>query len=138
MKKHNFSAGPCILPQKVLQQASEAVLNFNNDNLSLIEISHRSEAFINVMNKAQNLVKELLEVPKGYSVLFLQGGASLEFLMVPLNLMRINGKAAYTNTGSWAKKAIEEARNWEKSMLLVILQKRTIITYLKDMKFLMM
>ena len=110
MKKHNFSAGPCILTQKVLQQAAQAVLNFNNENLSLIEISHRSQPFINVMDKAQNLVKELLKVPKGYSVLFLQGGASLEFLMVPLNLMKIDGKAAYTNTGAWSKKAITEAK----------------------------
>jgi phosphoserine aminotransferase len=111
MKKHNFSAGPCILPKEVLKQASEAILNFNNDNLSLIEISHRSKPFISVMDKAITLVKELLKIPKGYSVLFLQGGASLEFLMVPLNLMKINGKAAYTNTGAWAKKAIDEARN---------------------------
>ena len=111
MKKHNFSAGPCILPQEVLQQAAEAVLNFNNDDLSLIEISHRSQPFIYVMDKAQNLVKELLEVPEGYSVLFLQGGASLEFLMVPLNLMKVDGKAAYTNTGVWAKKAIVEAKS---------------------------
>ena len=111
MKKHNFSAGPSILPQEILQQASEALLNFNNDNLSLIEISHRSQPFIEVMNKAKSLVKELLETPKGYSVLFLQGGASLEFLMVALNLMKINGKAAYTNTGAWAKKAITEAKN---------------------------
>ena len=110
MKKHNFSAGPCILPQEVLKQASEAILNFNNDNLSLIEISHRSKPFVEVMDKAISLVKELLNVPKGYSVLFLQGGASMEFLMVPLNLMKINGKAAYTNTGVWAKKAIDEAR----------------------------
>tara|TARA_B100001250_G_scaffold405718_2_gene423646 strand:- start:410 stop:1474 length:1065 start_codon:yes stop_codon:yes gene_type:complete len=110
MKKHNFSAGPCILPQKVLQQASNAILNFNNDDLSLIEISHRSQPFIEVMDKAQNLVKELLDVPEGYSVLFLQGGASLEFLMIPLNLMKINGKAAYANTGVWAKKAITEAK----------------------------
>ena len=109
MKKHNFSAGPCILPQEVLKQASEAILNFNNDNLSLIEISHRSKPFVEVMNKAIDLVKELLKVPKGYSVLFLQGGASMEFLMVPLNLMKINGKAAYSNTGVWAKKAIAEA-----------------------------
>lgn len=91
MKKHNFSAGPCILPQEVLRQAAEAVLNFNNDDLSLIEISHRSQPFIDVMDKAQDLVKELLEVPEGYSVLFLQGGASLEFLMVPLNLMKVDG-----------------------------------------------
>ena len=111
MKKHNFSAGPCILPQEVLQQASQAVLNFNNDDLSLIEISHRSQPFVDVMDKAQDLVKELLEVPEGYSVLFLQGGASLEFLMVPLNLMKVDGKAAYTNTGVWAKKAIVEAKS---------------------------
>ncbi|HIG31985.1 MAG TPA: 3-phosphoserine/phosphohydroxythreonine transaminase [Flavobacteriales bacterium] len=111
MKKYNFSAGPSILPQEVLQQASEALLNFNNDNLSLIEISHRSQPFIEVMNKAQNLVKELLEVPKGYSVLFLQGGASMEFLMVAFNLMKVDGKAAYTNTGVWAKKAIAAAKN---------------------------
>ncbi len=109
MKKHNFSAGPCILPQEVLNQASKAVLNFKNEGLSLIEMSHRSESFINVMNKAQDLVKEILKIPKGYSVLFLQGGASLEFLMVPLNLMKLNGRAAYTNTGAWAKKAIIEA-----------------------------
>ncbi len=111
MKKHNFSAGPCILPQEVLRQAAEAVLNFNNDDLSLIEISHRSQPFVDVMDKAQDLVKELLEVPEGYSVLFLQGGASLEFLMVPLNLMKVDGKAAYTNTGVWAKKAIVEAKS---------------------------
>ena len=110
MKKHNFSAGPCILPQEVLRQASQAILNFNNEDLSLIEISHRSQPFVDVMNKAQDLVKEILKVPKGYSVLFLQGGASLEFLMVPLNLMKVNGKAAYTNTGSWSKKAIIEAK----------------------------
>ncbi len=111
MKKHNFSAGPCILPQEVLQKASDAILNFNNDNLSLIEISHRSQPFLDVMKTAQQLVKDLLSVPEGYSVLFLQGGASLEFLMAPLNLMKINGKAAYTNTGAWAKKAIKEAQS---------------------------
>jgi phosphoserine aminotransferase len=111
MKKHNFSAGPCILPQEVLKKASEAILNFNDDNLSLIEISHRSKPFVEVMNKAQSLVKELLEVPDGYSVLFLQGGASMEFLMVPLNLLKEGGKSAYTNTGTWAKKAIAEAKN---------------------------
>ena len=113
MKKHNFSAGPCILPQDVIQKASEAVINFNNDNLSLIEISHRSKPFVEVMEEARNLVKELLELPNRYSVLFLQGGASLEFLMVPLNLMKEkDGKAAYTNTGAWAKKSINEAKQF--------------------------
>ena len=118
MKKHNFSAGPCILPEKVLKATSEAILNFNNDNLSLIEISHRSQPFIDVMDKSQSLVRELLEVPQGYSILFLQGGASLEFLMVPYNLMRIDGKAAYTNTGTWAKKAIKEAKNFGKTIVV--------------------
>ena len=112
-KKHNFSAGPCILPQDVLKKSSEEIINFNNDNLSLIEISHRSKPFVNVMQKARNLVKELLDVPTGYSILFLQGGASLEFLMAPINLMKKDGgKSAYLNTGSWSKKAIAEARNF--------------------------
>ena len=95
MKKHNFSAGPCILPQQVLEKASQAVLNFNNSNLSLIEISHRSNDFVAVMDKAQALVKELLQVPDGYSVLFLQGGASTQFLMTAMNLLKTSGKAAY-------------------------------------------
>ena len=118
MKKHNFSAGPCILPQEVLKQASAAVLNFNDDNLSLIEISHRSKPFVAVMDKAIGLVKELLNVPKGYSVLFLQGGASMEFLMVAMNLMKVDGKAAYTNTGAWAKKAITEANSLGEAIVL--------------------
>ena len=111
MKKHNFSAGPCILPQSVLKQASEAVVNFNNLDLSLIEISHRSAAFVGVMEKASKLVLELMDLEgKGYSVLFLQGGASLEFLMVPYNLMTMGGKAAYLDTGTWSSKAIKEAK----------------------------
>ena len=111
MKKHNFSAGPCILPESVIQQASSSIINFNNDNLSLIEISHRSNPFVEVMEKAIALTKELLSVPDGYSILFLQGGASLEFLMVPINLMKEkDGKAAYLDTGTWASKAIKEAR----------------------------
>ncbi|TXD48334.1 3-phosphoserine/phosphohydroxythreonine transaminase [Polaribacter sp. IC073] len=109
MKKHNFSAGPCILPQEVLQKASEAILNFNNDDLSLIEISHRSKSFVMVMEKARSLALELLGLEnKGYKAIFLQGGASLEFLMVAYNLL--NKKAAYLNTGTWADKAIIEAK----------------------------
>ncbi len=110
MKKHNFSAGPCILPQEVLKQASDAILNFNNDNLSLIEISHRSKPFAAVMDKAINLVKELLNLPKGYSVMFLQGGASMQFLMTSYNLMKVDGKAAYLDTGTWSSKALKEAK----------------------------
>lgn len=109
MKKHNFSAGPCILPQEVLQKASEAIINFNNDDLSLIEISHRSKPFVEVMEKARSLALELLGLEnKGYKALFLQGGASLEFLMVAYNLL--NKKAAYLNTGTWSDKAIKEAK----------------------------
>ncbi|TMM31085.1 3-phosphoserine/phosphohydroxythreonine transaminase [Polaribacter aestuariivivens] len=109
MKKHNFSAGPCILPQEVLQKASEAILNFNDDNLSLIEISHRSKPFVEVIEKARSLALELLGLEnKGYKALFLQGGASMEFLMVAYNLL--NKKAAYLNTGTWADKAIKEAK----------------------------
>ena len=118
MKKHNFSAGPCILPEEVLKEASKAVINFNNDNLSLIEISHRSKPFINVMNNAKDLVRELLNVPQDYSILFLQGGASLEFLMVPFNLMKINGNASYLNTGVWSRKAIQEAKDFGKVSII--------------------
>ena len=111
MKKHNFSAGPCVLPQSVLKQAADAVLNFNNLDLSLIEISHRSKDFVAVMEKARSLVLELLDLEnKGYEVLFLQGGASLEFLMVPYNLLKTNGKAVYLDTGTWSSKAIKEVK----------------------------
>jgi len=112
MKIHNFSAGPSILPQEVLQKASEAVLNFNNDSLSLLEISHRSKAFVDVMEYARTLVLELLNLEgKGYKVLFLQGGASTQFLMVALNLLE--KRAGYLNTGSWSNKAIEEAKIYD-------------------------
>jgi phosphoserine aminotransferase len=109
MKKHNFSAGPCILPEDVLKKASEAILNFNDDNLSLLEISHRSKPFVDVIEKARSLALELLGLEnKGYKALFLQGGASLEFLMVAYNLL--HKKAAYLNTGTWADKAQKEAK----------------------------
>ena len=109
MKKHNFSAGPCILPQEVLQKASEAVINFNNDNLSLIEISHRSKPFVDVIENARSLALELLGLHnKGYKALFLHGGASSQFLMTAYNLL--NKKAAYLNTGTWSSKAIKEAK----------------------------
>ncbi len=112
MKIHNFSAGPCILPKEVIKQASEAVLNFDNLDLSLLEISHRSKNFVNVIEKARALVLELLNLEnKGYTALFLHGGASSEFLLTPYNLMKNdNGKAAYLNTGTWSEKAIKEAK----------------------------
>src|ERR1700690_3719339 len=109
-KVHNFSAGPGILPQEVLQQASEACINFDNMNLSLLEISHRSKNFEKVMEEARALVKELLMLDDNYKVLFLGGGASLQFGMVPTNLLRTEGTAGYVNTGVWASKAIKEAQ----------------------------
>ena len=110
MKIHNFSAGPSILPESVIKKAAEAILNINNSGLSLIEISHRSKDFIAIMEEAQNLVKELLNLPEGYSVLFLQGGASTQFLAVAQNLLKIDGKAAYVDTGAWSAKALKEAK----------------------------
>ena len=110
MKKHNFSAGPSILPQEVFQKASEAILDFNGIGLSLLEISHRSKDFVAVMDEARAIVKRLMNLGDDYEVLYLQGGASLQFLMVPYNLLSVDGKAAYTNTGTWASGAIKEAK----------------------------
>ena len=106
--KHNFGAGPCILPQKVFQQAAVAVKDFNG--LSILEVSHRHKDFIAVMDEAIALVKEALNVPTGYSVAFIQGGASLGFTIVALNMMRDKKKAGYINTGTWSSGAIKEAK----------------------------
>lgn len=109
MKKHNFSAGPSILPKEVLLKASEAVMDFNGSGLSLIEISHRSKDFVAVMEKARSLALELLGLEgKGYHALFLQGGASMQFLMAAFNLLET--KAGYLNTGTWSDNAIKEAK----------------------------
>lgn len=108
MKKYNFGAGPSILPQEVMKATAEACVEFQDMGLSLMEISHRTKEFQAVMDEAQALFKELLHIPEGYSVLFLGGGASLQFCMVPYNLME--KKAAYLNTGVWAKKALKEGK----------------------------
>ncbi|TDL99486.1 MAG: 3-phosphoserine/phosphohydroxythreonine transaminase [Flavobacteriaceae bacterium] len=118
MKIHNFSAGPSILPQEVLQESSKAVLDFNQSGLSILEISHRSKDFIAVMDKAVALVRELLSVPEDYEVLFLQGGASLQFVMIPFNLMKIGGKAGYLDTGEWSSKALKEAKKFGEVVVL--------------------
>ena len=111
MKKHNFSAGPCVLPKSVMEQAAAAVLDFD-DGLSLLEISHRSKPFVDVMENARSLALELLGLEgKGYKALFLQGGASTQFLMVALNLLE--KRAGYLNTGTWADKAIKEAKIYD-------------------------
>lgn len=108
MKKHNFYAGPSILSQYTIKNTADAIINFADTGLSVLEVSHRSKEFQAVMDEAVALVKELLEVPEGYSVLFLGGGASMQFCMVPFNLLK--GKAAYLETGTWASNAIKEAR----------------------------
>ncbi len=109
MKKHNFSAGPSILPQEVLLKSSEAIMDYNGNGLSLIEISHRSKDFVDIMEKARALALELLGLEgKGYKALFLQGGASSQFLMVAMNLLE--KRAGYLNTGAWSAKAIKEAQ----------------------------
>lgn len=111
MKKvHNFNAGPCVLPQEAIQAGIEALKDFNNSGLSVIEISHRSKDWEAVMNECRSLWKELLQIPDDYEVLFLGGGASLQFCMVPMNLM--NKKSAYLETGVWAKKALKEAKGF--------------------------
>lgn len=110
MKKHNFSAGPSILPREVIEKTAQAVLDFNGSGLSILEISHRSKGFEAVIAEARDLFKELLNIPEGYSVLFLGGGASMQFCMVPYNFLE--KKAAYLNTGVWANKAMKEAKGF--------------------------
>jgi len=119
MKKHNYSAGPCILPQEVFEKSAEAILNFNNSGLSILEISHRSKDFVAVMDEARALALDLLGLTgKGYQALFLHGGASLEFLMIPFNLMKKEGKAAYLDSGTWASSAIKEAVSFGETVVV--------------------
>ncbi|MBB5622644.1 phosphoserine aminotransferase [Pedobacter cryoconitis] len=108
--KHNFGAGPCILPASVLEQAAEAVKNWDNSGLSILEVSHRSPKFEEVMRKTEELVRELLEVPEDYAVLFLQGGASTQFSMIPQNFLQKHQKAAYLDAGLFGHKSIKEAK----------------------------
>jgi phosphoserine aminotransferase len=116
MQKHNFSAGPSILPREAIEATAQAVLDFNASGLSIMEVSHRGKDFEAVMNEAQVLVKELLSVPDGYSVIFLGGGASMQFCMVPFNLLE--KKAAYLNTGTWASKALKEAKGFGETVVV--------------------
>lgn len=119
MKKHNYSAGPSILPQEVFEKAAQAVLDFNNSGLSILEISHRSKDFVAVMDEARALALDLLGLTdKGYQALFLAGGASLEFVMAPFNLMKEGGKAAYLESGTWASAAIKEAKNFGETVIV--------------------
>ncbi|MEZ7913129.1 aminotransferase class V-fold PLP-dependent enzyme, partial [Macellibacteroides fermentans] len=108
MKKHNFYAGPSILSEYTIKNTAAAVENFAGTGLSILEVSHRSKEFVAVSDEARALIKELLDVPAGYEVVFLGGGASLQFCMVPFNLL--NKKASYLDTGTWASNAIKEAK----------------------------
>ena len=108
MKKYNFNAGPSMLPREVIENTAKQILDFNGSGLSLMEISHRAKDFQPVVDEAVALIKELLDIPEGYSVIFLGGGASLQFMQVPANFLI--KKAAYLNTGTWAKKALKEAK----------------------------
>ena len=110
MKKHNFNAGPSILPQEVIENTAKAVLDFQGEGLSILEISHRAKYFQPVLDEAEALMRELLGIPENYSIIFLGGGASLQFCMLPFNLLE--KKAAYLNTGVWAKKAMKEAKGF--------------------------
>lgn len=110
MRVHNFNAGPAILPESALAEAAEAIKEFNGLGMSILEISHRSKDFQAVIDEATANIKELMRLPDNYSVLFLQGGASTQFTMVPMNLLRNGDTAGYVNTGTWAKKAIKEAK----------------------------
>jgi phosphoserine aminotransferase len=110
MRKHIFNAGPCKLSDSLLKNSAEAVLELNGIGQSLIEVSHRSKDFQAVMDETVELMKEVLSIPEGYSVLFLGGGASLQFAMIPYNFMK--SKAFYVNTGTWSSKAIKEAKLW--------------------------
>ena len=109
MKVHNFSAGPSILPESVIQEAAKAVIELENTGLSLLEMSHRSSYFINIIEEAKALTKELLNISEEYEVLFLQGGASLQFYMSALNFSTAKGKSGYIDTGTWSSKAIKES-----------------------------
>lgn len=112
MKKHNFYAGPAILPKEVMRQASKSAINFNDSGLSILEISHRSPDFAAVMEEAEALTRELLGINDDYAVLFLTGGASSQFYMSAMNLLPADGKAAYVDTGAWSTKAIKEAKHF--------------------------
>lgn len=108
MKKYNFNAGPSMLPREVVENTAKQILDFNGSGLSIMEISHRAKDFQPVVDEAESLIKELLDIPQGYSVIFLGGGASLQFSQIPANFLI--KKAGYLNTGAWAKKALKEAK----------------------------
>jgi phosphoserine aminotransferase len=116
---HNFNPGPAALPKPVLEDIKENLLSYKGEGLSVMEMSHRSKSFDSIIKEAEQLTKEILQIPKGYNVVFMQGGATLQFAAVPLNFLSGNASADYINTGSWSKKAIQEAQKLGKSVNVI-------------------
>jgi phosphoserine aminotransferase len=129
---YNFSAGPAVLPKEVLREAAEEMLDYQGTGMSVMEMSHRSKAFEGIITDAEKTLRELMNIPDNYKVLFLQGGASQQFAMIPMNLMK-NKVADYINTGQWSKKAISEAKIYGKVNVLASSEDKT-FSYIPDLK----
>lgn len=127
----NFSAGPAVLPEEVLKEAAEEMLDYNGTGMSVMEMSHRSKAFEQIITEAEKDLRDLLQIPDNYKVLFLQGGASQQFAMIPMNLMK-NKVADHINTGQWAKKAIAEGKLFGKINVIASSEDKT-FTYIPDL-----
>ncbi len=130
MRVYNFSAGPAVLPEEVLKEAAEEMLDYNGTGMSVMEMSHRSKAFEEIITTAEQDIRDLMNIPDNYKVLFLQGGASQQFAMIPMNLMK-NKKAAYIITGQWAKKAYQEAQNYGEAIAVASSADKT-FSYIPD------
>lgn len=130
---YNFSAGPSMLPLKVMEQAAEQLINYSSCGMSVMEMSHRSKEFEEIMNTAEKNLRELMKIPDNYKVLFLQGGGTLQFSMVPLNLLKNSKKADYIVTGAWAKKAAEEAKKFGQ-INIVASSEESIFSYIPEVK----
>ncbi len=130
MRVYNFSAGPAVLPEEVLKEAAAEMLDYNGTGMSVMEMSHRSKAFEEIINTAEQDLRDLMNIPDNYKVLFLQGGASQQFAMIPMNLMK-NKKAAYIITGQWAKKAYQEAQNYGEAVAVASSADKT-FSYIPD------
>ena len=133
MKKHNFNAGPCVLPKQAIESAIEAIRDFDNTGIGILEISHRTPGWERVMAETEQLWRDLLNIPDDYAVLFLGGGASTQFFEVPANLMK--KKAAYLQTGVWAKKAAKEAKFYGEVEIVALPRTRTIPTFRRDTRY---
>ncbi len=127
-RQHNFSAGPAAIPQSVLERAQTELLDWNQQGLSIMEMSHRSKEFVGVAQKAEQDLRILLSIPKNYKVLFLQGGATSQFAMIPLNLARADQTTAYIETGMWSKKSLEEARRFSKMQVIASAAERNYLS----------